>query len=52
VKRNYPEWYRGNKKTFDEMRGVNYGFSGFITNPQPAKAQGKSKRQKTKMDRQ
>ena len=46
VKRNYPEWYRRNKKTFDEMRRVSYGFSGFITNPQPTKAQGKSKLQK------
>lgn len=35
LKSNYPEWYRRNKKVFDEIRGNNWGFGGYITNRQP-----------------
>jgi len=44
LKSNYPEWYRRNKKTFDEIRGVNWGFDGYITNPHPRKHKVRSKR--------
>lgn len=37
VKNEYPEYYRRNKKVFAEMKMMNYGFGGWITNPQPRK---------------
>jgi hypothetical protein len=52
LKRKYPEWYRRNKKTFDDMRRMNYGFSGFISNPQPRKRKVNRNDKKRKVDRQ
>lgn len=50
LKRKYPEWYRRNKKAFDEVKRLHYGFSGFITNPQPRKHKVNQKDEKMRED--